>query len=101
LLHNPAEHDGKRLLETRIPSHIAKQLKGAVIAAFRQADATGQNGFSIHQNTTTGGVAVQQIQPMSIGDLAKMAEIADLFDRPEQLGRSAGNRQPTQRVNVP
>jgi hypothetical protein len=48
LLHNPAEHDGERLIETRIPSHIAKQLKGAVIAAFRQADATGQNGFSIH-----------------------------------------------------
>ena len=70
LLQNPAEHDGERLIETRIPSHIAKQLKSAVIAAFRQADATGQNDFSIQQHTRTGGDAVQQIQPMSIGDLA-------------------------------
>ena len=69
MLQNPAEHDGERLIETRIPSHIAKQLKGAVIAAFRQADATGQNGFSIHQHTTPRGVAIQQIQPMSVGDL--------------------------------
>jgi hypothetical protein len=89
------------LIETGIPSHIAKQLKGAVIAAFREADATGQYGFSIHQHTTTRGVAIQQIQPMSIGDLAKMAEIAHLFDRPEQLSRSAGNRQPIQRVDLP
>jgi hypothetical protein len=89
------------LIETGIPSHIAKQLKGAVIAAFRQANATGQNGFSIHQHTTPRGVAIQQIQPMSVGDLAKMAEIAHLFDRPEQLSRSTGDRQPTQRVDVP
>jgi hypothetical protein len=101
LLKNPAEHDGQRLIQASIPGHIAKQLKCAVLTTFCQADTPGQNGFSIDQNTTTWGVAVQEIQPMSIGDLPKMAEIAHLFDRPEQLSRAAGNRQPTQRVDAP
>ena len=99
-MQNPAQHGGQRLIESSIPGHVAKQLKGAVVATFRQADATGQNGFSIDQHAATGATAIQEIQPMSIGDLAKMAEIAHLFDRPEQLSRSAGNWQPTEGVDA-
>jgi hypothetical protein len=101
LLQNPAQHDGQRLIEASIPGHIAKQLKCAVLTTFRLADATGQNRFSIDQNTATGATAVQEIQPMSIRDLAQVTEMPHLLDRPKQLSRAAGNRQPSQRVDAP
>ena len=64
--------------------------------ALSQLQAAGQNSIVSQKHPTTGAGAIEQIKPVTISDLTKVTETAPQLDRPEQLGRAAVDRLPTQ-----
>ena len=93
---NPAQNSRQRLFQTRVPGHITNQFELEPMAGINELKTSGQNRFTGDQHTATGPAAIEEIQPMTILDLAQMAETPPLLDRPETLGIASIDRLPVQ-----
>jgi len=95
LLDGP-KHDGQGLIKPGVPGHIAHQLQLIGLTTIPQLNATCQHRVASQQHTTAGTAAVQQVQPVAVGDLTEVTETAALLERPQALSIATVDRLPGQ-----